>query len=206
MTVSAALLVLDPPVDRLATLLEAIRPVTSDVVIVVDDRTRPETVEVMSTWRDVTLTTFRWVDDFAAARNQALNLCRGDWVLHVDPDEMPSLGMLEFIRSVDTYPDREWGGWTYRAAQGYLFWTVTYVAGRPVEGNEPDWHCRLFRRSPRNCWYKRVHEQVMLDGRPESETRESAVLPKAPVGAYLIHSKEDTAAKLGLYTALEATA
>ena len=99
MTVSAAFLVLDPPLDRLAALLELIRPVVHEAIVVVDDRTRPETVDVMSTWPNVKLIPFGWVDDFAAARNAALPHCTGDWVLHLDPDEIPSRAMLSMRSS-----------------------------------------------------------------------------------------------------------
>ena len=190
MSVTLAMLVLDPPLDRLAALIEFVRPVVQDVVIVVDDRTAPETLEPMSTWRDVTLVPFRWVDDFAAARNAALPHATGDWVLHLDPDELPSLGMLDFIRSVDTgeWVDREWSGFVAFAPRGWLFWTVAYTNGYWAQTVEHDWHCRLFRRE-HGQWYKPVHEQVALDGRPEYVTRGSPILPKAPAGAYLIHSK-----------------
>ena len=190
MTVTLAMLVLDPPLDRMAALIELCRPVLRDVVIVVDDRTSPGTVEAMSAWRGVTLVPFRWVDDFAAARNAALPHATGDWILHLDPDELPSVGMLDFIRSADTplWEDREWGEFVHYAPRGYLFWTVAYTNGLWAPTVEHDWHCRLFRRE-HGQWYKPVHEQVALDGRPEYVTRESPLLPKAPAGAYLIHSK-----------------
>ena len=107
MTVSATFLVLDPPLDRLAMLIECIRPVVSECVIVVDDRTAAETVATMSAWRDMTLVPFRWVDDFAEARNAALPHAHGDWILHLDPDEMPTAAMLEFMGTDATlYLDR----------------------------------------------------------------------------------------------------
>ena len=191
MTVSAALLVLDPPIDRLALRLEYLRPVVSDVVIVVDDRTKLETVDIMSTWPSVTLVPFGWVDDFAAGRNAALPHVQGDWVLHVDPDELPSAAMLEFIRTVDAQEQRDvvWQEIVYRAPLGYLFFTRNFYGGLRHAEWEEHWHCRLFRRGAHNGWYRPVHELVMLDGQSENDTRRTPVLPKAPLGAYLIHSK-----------------
>ena len=191
MTVTLAMLVKDPPLDRMAALIEIVRPVISDAVVVVDDRTSQGAVDAMSTWRDVTLTTFRWVDDFAAARNAALPHATGDWIWHLDPDELPSDGMLHFVKAVS---DGEWvdrpsgGGFVSIAPRGFLFWTVAYTNGYQATTVEHDWHCRLFRRG-HGQWYKPVHEQVALDGRPEYVTRETPLLPKAPSGAYLIHSK-----------------
>lgn len=197
MTVSAAFLVKDPPIDRLAMLIEYLRPTVSDVVMVVDDRTAAESIDAMSTWRDVTLVPFRWVDDFAAARNAALPHCKGDWILVVDPDELPSVGMLEFIRMVDQVrqDDTEWQGARYFAPQGYLFFTKNFYGGVQGPEFEEHWHCRLFRAGGR--FYKPVHEQVELRGFPEDVTRQTPLLPKAPLSAYLIHSNMDGAGTKG---------
>ena len=207
MTVSAAFLVLDPPLDRLALLIEYVRPVVSDVVIVVDDRTAAEAVAIMSAWRDVTLVPFRWVDDFAEARSAALPHCRGEWVLHLDPDEMPTAAMLEFIRMVDAVPqpDVNWQGTPYVGPRGYLFFTKNFYDGTQAAELEEHWHCRLFRRS---CaiWYKPVHEQVMLEAMPEHVTRGTPLLPKAPLAAYLIHSRMNIREKDELYAKIGATA
>jgi hypothetical protein len=190
MTVSAAFLVKDPPLDRLALLVEYLRPVVSEFVIVVDDRTAAEMSGTMSAWANVTLVPFAWVDDFAEARNAALPHCHGDWVLHLDPDEMPTAAMLDFIRTVDAtpQPDVEWQGATYYGPRGYLFFTRNFFDGRQGAEWEEHWHCRLFRRDA-GRWYKPVHEQVMLEGEPEDTTRGSVWLPKAPLGAYLINSR-----------------
>jgi len=205
MTVSAAFLVKDPPMDRLALLVEYLRPVVSQYVIVVDDRTAAETNDAMSAWRDVTLVPFRWVDDFSAARNAALPHCTGDWILIVDPDELPSIGMLDFIRLVDAVPqdDVDWQGVRYWAPQGYLFFTKNFYGGVQGPEYEEHWHCRLFK--PGGRFYKPVHEQVALRGLPEDMTRNTPLMPKAPMSAYLIHSNMDGAGTKGdVYQAIEA--
>lgn len=190
MAVTLAMLVLDPPLDRLAALVELVRPVVSQTVIVVDDRTCPDVVGVIA-GLGVTLVPFAWIDDFAAARNAALEYATGDWILHLDPDELPSRGMLDFIAAVDAIPARNGlaheGRWNAEAL-GYLVWTRNWYGGVRGPETEPDWHCRLFRRDV-GRWYKPVHEQVELAGLPESMTRGGPLLPKAPAGAYLIHSK-----------------
>lgn len=201
MTVTAAFLVKDPPIDRLAMLLEYLRPVVSDVVIVVDDRTAAATVEVLESW-PVTVVPFAWVDDFSKARNAALPHAKGDWILHLDPDELPSAAMLDFIRMVDETPqaDVEWQGATYRAPRGYLFFTKNFFDGRQGEEWEEHWHCRFFRAG--GFWYKPVHEQVVIDGLPEQRTRGTALLPKAPRGAYLIHSRMEDCTKDDQYVSI----
>jgi glycosyltransferase involved in cell wall biosynthesis len=210
--ISLAMLVLDPPLDRLAMLLDYVSPVVGQVVIVVDDRTAPEVCERIAglgcQCADGSVTAmFRWRNDFAAARNAALEYVHGDWILHLDPDELPSADMLAFLGMVDRseWHDETWQGATYEAPRGYLFWTRGYVDGQRGSEVEADWHCRLFRASA-GRWVKPVHEQVELEGRPESATRGTPWLPKAPRGAYLIHSKTSARqdADLALYHSMEA--
>lgn len=191
MTVSAAFLVKDPPLDRFVALVELLRPVVNEFIVVVDDRTAVEAADIMSSWRGVTLVPFRWVDDFSAARNAALPHCQGDWVLHLDPDEIPTPGMLEFVAMVDRSAEEDvrWAGDIYAAARGYLFFTRNFFDGRQGDEYEEHWHCRLFRHDEATHWYKPVHEQVALDGQPENQTRGTDLLRKAPRAAGIIHSR-----------------
>lgn len=182
MSVGAAFLVLDPPIDRLALLVEYIQSVVDEIVIVVDDRTKPDLIEKMRALPKVkALVPWTWNDSFADARNAALPHLTTDWVLHLDPDELPSGIMLAHIKWVSD-------GNANPATLGYLYWTVNYWDG--VRGDEQPyhWHCRMFRRESGH-WYRRVHELVMLGGLEEGQTRETVVLPTAPKEAYLIHSK-----------------
>jgi hypothetical protein len=150
---------------------------------------------------------FRWVDDFSAGRNASLAACTGDWTLILDPDELPSLGMLDFVRMVDAsaWQDVTWQGGSYPAPRGYLFFTKNYEDGAQGPEWEEHWHCRLF-RTARAKWYRPVHELVSLDGMAESSIRGTSFLPKAPRSAYLIHSKmSDLApASTELYVAIGA--
>ena len=195
MTVSATLLVRDPPLDRLRALVEYLRPVVSEFAFAVDDRTRPAARDEIAGWPGCVVADYRWRDDFADARNASLALCTGDWALCVDPDELPSAAMLEFVRTVDASPwlDASWQGSMYPAPRGYLFFTRNYEDGAQGPEWEEHWHCRLFRtRSAR--WYRPVHELVSLDGMDESSLRGTSLLPKAPRAAVLLHSKLSDAA------------
>jgi hypothetical protein len=207
MSVTAAFLVKDPPLDRLALLHEFLRPIVSEFVIVVDDRTAVEAADVMAGWAAVTLVPFTWVDDFATARIAALPHVHGEWVLHLDPDEMPSVAMYDFIRTVDAVPQADvlWQGSLYPAPRGYLFFTKNFFDGRQAAEYEEHWHCRLF-RARAGAWYKPVHEQVMLDGKPEHQTRGTPLLPKAPLGAYLVHSRMNEGERDETYARIAAVA
>ena len=204
MSVSLAMLVKSPPLDRMAALIDAVRPVIDEVVVVVDDRTGVADCDAMAAM-GCRLVPFTWCDDFSAGRNAALPHCSGDWILHLDPDEMPSPNMLAFIGMVRASPwvaKVDWYGQSHLDPRGYLFWT-TDSNGHANLKIEHDWHCRLF-RADRGRWYKPVHEQVALEGMPEGMTRETPMLVKAPRAAYLIHEGVGSAEKSALYARLEA--
>lgn len=205
MTVSASFLVKDPPLDRLSMLVDYLRPVVTQFAFAIDDRTEAETVSRIADWEGSVVVPFRWVDDFSAGRNASLALCTGDWTLIVDPDELPSAAMLDFVALVDRseWSDVSWQGYSYPAPRGYLFFTRNFEDGAQGPEWEEHWHCRLF-RTARASWYRPVHELVALDGMAESTIRGTALLPKAPRAAYLIHSKLSAAAPASteLYVAI----
>lgn len=193
--ITLAMLVKDPPLDRLQLLLAYLAPVVGQTVIVVDDRTPVDVHNGLS--RDAVVVPFTWVDDFAAARNAALPYIQGDWTLWLDPDELPMPAMLDFLAAVDASPwgDVEWAGSITPAPRGYLFHRVDLPSATATEG-EDHWHCRLF-RSGHGRWYRPLHELVMLDNRPEP--RNTPYLPKAPSACGLWHSRPETAERSELY-------
>lgn len=178
--VSTIFLVKDPPLDRLAALVEYLRAVSDEFIIVIDDRTPDDVVNIIKVWPDVQHVMFRWCDDFAAARNAALPLVTRPWTLHVDPDELPSYEMMKHIKTV-TDP----GSTTSELA--WIYWTPNWWGGKKGEEQPYHWHIRLW-RSGHGRFYRHVHELVELDGRNESMTRGSLAM-FAPRDARLIHSK-----------------
>jgi glycosyltransferase involved in cell wall biosynthesis len=197
--ITLAMLVKEPPLDRLALLLAYMAPVVGQVVIVVDDRTQDpdpiaDLVQTIFPNRSITQL-FTWEDDFSAARNAALPFINGDWTLWLDPDELPMPAMLDFLQAVDASPwgDVDWHGSLHRSPRGYLFHRVDLPSG--TEG-EDHWHLRLF-RTGHGRWYRPLHELVAIDNQPEP--RNTAILPKAPFACGLWHSRPETAERSELY-------
>jgi hypothetical protein len=183
-TLGAAWLVRDPPLDRMALLVDYLEPVVSEHVIV-DTGSDERSIAVMESW-GTTVLRREWRDDFGWARNQALPLST-DWTLIVDPDELPSLGMMEHLRTLDLAPPE---------TLAYLYWTRNYWTGELGPAMEMHWHVRAF-RSQVGRFYRPIHELVELRvgnrWMAEGVTRDTVVCPKAPKSAYLIHSKGDKA-------------
>jgi glycosyltransferase involved in cell wall biosynthesis len=178
-TVTACFLVLDPPIDRFALLVEYIRPYIDEIVVVIDDRTDPIIIQKIESWEPIKTVMYKWNNDFAEARNAALPHVTSEWVLHLDPDELPSvlmMGHIQWVKEGNCGP----------ATLGWLYWTTNFWDGLRGEEKEYHWHCRLF-RTAHGKWVRPVHEIVSLDG--YAEPRGTYTLPNAPRDAKLIHSK-----------------
>jgi glycosyltransferase involved in cell wall biosynthesis len=173
------------PIDRLVMLIDFMRNSVADDFVIVDTGTDDwEWQEKCINGAGGRYARIDWPDDFSVARNETLRHINTDWVLHLDADEMPSQGLIEFIYATVKYDEGE----RNRNALGFLIFTRNYWGGERGVEVEAHWHCRLFRNG-RGRWYKKLHEQVELDGKHESQTRDTVVLPKAPKDAYIIHSK-----------------
>lgn len=182
------MMVHNPPLDRMAMLVEYLSAQANEVVVV--DTGSPEVViDIMASWPKVRVIHEQFVD-FSTTRNKGLERHQYEWTLVIDPDEIPTAVMMQHIAWVVTE-----GGHQFPDTLGYLYWTKNYWGGVRGPEMEYHWHARLW-RTERGRFYRPVHELVSLDGMPESETRGTQVLPKAPRMAYLIHSKpEDEIAK-----------
>lgn len=185
--VALCMIVKDEPADRLAMLVDYVKPVVSKVVIA-DTGSAVNETELYRSW-GVDAYDFPWVDDFSAARNDTLNHVGEDieWILHLDADELPTYTMLQHLLWIkDNAPEK---------VLAYQFWTQNYWGG--IKGGEAPyhWHCRLFRKN-HGRWYKPVHEQVEIREREsthnylrEEQAHSKGIMVHADKSAYLIHSK-----------------
>ena len=96
--------------------------------------------------------------NFAAQKNYALSLAKGEWLLQLDADERVSPDLAASIRQVIARPD---------AADGYFLLRENYMFGGPLRygANGRDWQLRLVRRG-RGQFEGTVHERIVLAGEP----------------------------------------
>ena len=85
-----------------------------------------------------------WTGDFSAARNYALDLARGDWILYIDADERVGEGTSAGVRA-------------RLRRRGYIGHRVLL---RPRPGYSPYWELRLFRNDPRIRFRGIIHENI----------------------------------------------
>lgn len=75
-------------IERCLKSFDAIKQVVYTEIIVVDtDKTRNRTVYATLKKYADKIVTFKWCDDFSAARNAGLKAVNGKWLLYVDDDE-----------------------------------------------------------------------------------------------------------------------
>lgn len=147
---------------------------TTEVVVLVDHRTRDQTAAICaSSGARVVIEPWR---GYAAQRNRALDLCRGEWVLFVDADERVSPELRHELYQLrhDGLPCA-WarplampGAWESGPIVGYAIPRYNLFFGKVVWGGGwyPDYQLRLLRRShARYNEQHYVHEVAQLRGR-----------------------------------------
>ena len=128
----------------LAQCLQSVRALAAQI-IVVDTGSTDRTVEIAREF-GAEIHSFTWCDDFAAARNAALEHATGDWILMLDADEeLPATQHPRLLADLK------------RAA------TIAYRLPLINVGDEDEGRSfvpRLFRNLPGACFKGRIHEQV----------------------------------------------
>jgi tetratricopeptide (TPR) repeat protein len=114
-----------------------------DEIIVVDTGSTDNTIEIARAAGAIVHTDYTWQDDFASARNRAIELATGDWCFSIDADH-ELLSPPDLVRSEAARAE----------ATGER---VALVRSLHVSGGE-HWREVLFRRDPSVRWKGAVHE------------------------------------------------
>jgi glycosyltransferase involved in cell wall biosynthesis len=130
----------------LARCLESARSVV-DEMVVVDTGSTDSTVHEARR-RGARVVSTPWQDDFAAARNVALDHARGVWVLSLDADEVLPPATAARLRP------------TLVAADAPALRVPIENIGASAAVESVQCAVRVFRRAPAHRWRGTVHEQV----------------------------------------------
>ncbi len=133
---------------NLPRCLESVRGVF-DEIIVVDTGSVDRTKEIALQF-GARVFDFAWIDDFAAARNAALDHATGDYVLWLDADDMIEPPELEKLKALlDTL--------TRHKKEGYV---LRCFCNTDTGGQIAVDHPRLFPRLDGIRWERRIHEVI----------------------------------------------
>lgn len=154
---------------RLPRALASVRGV-ADELCVLDTGSRDGTPEIARA-AGARVASAAWTDDFAAARNLALALATGAWVLVLDADEELETdgARARFETFAAAHP----------ASAGQLA-IVNASGGETSTFLAP----RFLPRTAGLAWRGRIHEQPEIDGRAP---------PRAPTGVRIVHAGYDPA-------------
>jgi glycosyltransferase involved in cell wall biosynthesis/Tfp pilus assembly protein PilF/SAM-dependent methyltransferase len=128
----------------LAQCLKSVRGFASQI-IVADTGSTDRTVEVAKEF-GAEIYSFPWCDDFAAARNAAIEHANGDWIFILDADEeLPAAQHARLLEDINN-----------STMLGFRLPLVNH--GQENEGRS--FIPRLFRNAPGVFFHGRIHEQV----------------------------------------------
>lgn len=128
----------------LAQSLKSVRGLAAQLVVV-DTGSTDRTVEIAREF-GAEIHSFAWCDDFAAARNAALEHATGDWVLMLDADEELPPAQHARLRA------------DMNNASAVAYRLPLINAGQESEGRS--FVPRLFRNLPGAAFKGRIHEQI----------------------------------------------
>jgi hypothetical protein len=130
-----------------------------DEIVVCDTGSTDATVAVAALGWGSARTEIRtepWTDHFGQARNAALAVCTGDWVLSIDADEVAFADPTR-LRSLLAHTDSDIDAYAVE---------ITNSPGPDCRGLYRRLECKLFRRTAAD-WAGRVHERLQhVEGRP----------------------------------------
>jgi tetratricopeptide (TPR) repeat protein len=153
---TAAMIVRDEE-SHLPACLQSIRDVVDEMVIV-DTGSTDATVTVARSF-GARVHRHPWTGDFAQARNAALELATGRWILYIDADERlrpiaPELVRAHLEKTADV---------------------ALRVRLRPFAAATPYWEYRLWRSDPRIRFVGKMHEKVTMAIRDVADADRRAI-------------------------------
>ncbi len=149
----------------------------ADEIILVDTGSMDATPAIAET-RGIVVHSFPWNDDFSAARNRALDLARGQWILYIDADERISGGASAVRHSLLDSSS-----------------LALQVLLTPRIGATPYWIIRLWRNHPSIRFRGIIHENIW-PALVEYQAAHGGIISNAPLEMeHLGYEKEDRARK-----------
>ena len=116
--------------------------------------------------RQLKVNTFHFKKDFSALKNFTKENCSGDYIFHIDADEIPNEILLKQLPQILEINDADLI-WVPRVniVNGITDWHMNHWKWRQTEQgwiNFPDYQARIFRNQTHIKWVKEVHE--IIDG------------------------------------------
>jgi len=139
---------------RIEEVLDSVKEI-ADEIVVLDSGSEDRTLEIAE--RFGARIFYRKFDNFVNQKNHLLSLCRGDWVLFLDDDEVVDKELANQISKVKVENP---------PVDGYYVNRLTNYLGRWIKHAwYPDWQLRLAKREKCRWVGDWVHERLAVSGK-----------------------------------------
>ena len=123
-----------------------------------------EKYEYGNYFKNLKVTQFEFKKDFAALKNYAKEKCSGDYIFHLDADEIPNEVLLKQLPQILEINDTDLI-WVPRinTVEGITEWHLNLWKWRVTEQgwiNFPDYQARIFKKKDNIKWVGKVHEVI----------------------------------------------
>ena len=110
------------------------------------------------------VTQFKFKKDFSALKNYTKSKCSGDYIFHIDADEIPNEILIEQLPQILEINDVELV-WIPRInlVKGITDWHMKHWGWKATEQgwiNFPDYQARVFKNAEHIKWVGKVHEII----------------------------------------------
>ena len=189
-TITACLIARDEE-GTIGGCLESLQGAVDEVVVV--DTGSGDRTKKTARRHGARVDDFPWVDDFSAARNHALDLARGEWILVVDCDEALHGPSRERLR--ETVRECSADGFSVELVDAEPGSARSGIPGA-ADSNDAEiagarWQAlRLFRRDSGIRYRGRIHERPLFPDAGEHHVEEAR-------GVTIVHSGYQSAAERG---------
>jgi GT2 family glycosyltransferase len=114
--------------------------------------------------RQLKVNTFDFKKDFAALKNYTKEHCSGDYIFHIDADEIPNEILIKQLPDILEINDTDLI-WVPRIniVNGITSWHLEHWHWRQTEKghiNPPDYQARIFKNVDHIKWVRPVHEHI----------------------------------------------
>ena len=123
-----------------------------------------EKYEYGNYFKNLKVTSFEFRKDFSALKNYTKEHCSGDFIFHIDADEIPNEVLIKQLPQILEINDTDLV-WVPRIniVNGITDWHLNHWKWRQTEQgwiNFPDYQARIFRNTENIKWVREVHEHI----------------------------------------------
>lgn len=134
--------------QHLARCLTSVKDYIDEIIVL--DTGSSDSTPLLAQKLGATVHFATWENDFSKARNQSIQLARGEWILLLDADEEIPTETGQALRKLADNPDVE----------AYTFTIINYTASNEYSPELTGSNVRMFRNSPDYHFEGAVHEQI----------------------------------------------